>query len=450
MKVKFLGAAGMVTGSCYLISHEGRQILLDLGLFQGGLDESRPNYEPLRFKPSELSGMVLTHAHLDHCGRLPLLVHGGFSGDIWMTEATMKLLEITLMDSANIAKENKDKPMFNEEDVIKTLSMCKTIGYHETFEVGGMSFNFLDAGHILGSASVEIKIENPKNQKIETIVFSGDLGNSPQDLIMPTEIPESADYVIMESTYGDKTHPGEDAGELLGEEIKRAEQDGGTLLIPAFSLERTQEILHKIDHLKRTKVIKNETPVYMDSPMAIKATAVFEGFKDLYNKELADHAKTDDPFEFPGLVRVQHGWESKKIKDQIGAKVIIAGSGMMTGGRIIHHAIDFLGSDSNAVLFVGFQGEETLGRKIMDGEKKVWISGVEVEIKARVREIRAMSAHADQPRLLHWISQIKGVKTAILTHGEEIPRLTLAEKIKNEVEVRDVRLPKLGEEIDFS
>lgn len=448
MKIKFLGAAGMVTGSCYLIENQGQKALLDLGMFQGSRDEARLNYEPLKFKPSELSGMVLTHAHLDHCGRLPLLSHGGFEGNIYMTEATRKLLEITLMDSANIAKENKENPLYDEEDVIKVLSQAVSVGYHESFEVGGMSFNFLDAGHILGSVSVEISWQ-PSAGSRQRIVFSGDLGNSPQDLIMPTEIPMSADYVIMESTYGDKTHPVEDAGKLLGEEIKRAEQDGGTLLIPAFSLERTQEILHKIDHLKRTKVIKNETPVYMDSPMAIKATAVFEGFKDLYNKELADHAKTDDPFEFPGLVRVQHGWESKKIKEQLGAKVIIAGSGMMTGGRIIHHAIDFLGGDSNAILFVGFQGEETLGRRIMDGEKKVGIDGVEVEIKARVREIRAMSAHADQPRLLSWISKIKGVKTVILTHGEEIPRLTLAEKIKNEVEIKDVRLPKLGEEIEL-
>lgn len=449
MKIKFLGAAGMVTGSCYLIENQAQKVLLDLGMFQGGEDESRLNYEPLGFKPSELAGMVLTHAHLDHCGRLPLLSHGGFEGGIYMTEATRKLLEITLMDSANIAKENKENPLYDEEDVIKVLSQAVSVGYHQPFEVGGMSFNFLDAGHILGSTSVELKYKNSKNQKNETVVFSGDLGNSPQDLIMPTEIPQSADYVIMESTYGDKTHPVEDAEKLLGEEIVRVEQDDGTLLIPAFSLERTQEILHKIDHLKRNRVIKNETPIYMDSPMAIRATEVFEGFKDLYNKELTEHLKIDDPFEFPGLVRVQHGWESKKIKEQIGAKVIIAGSGMMTGGRIVHHAIDFLGGESNAILFVGYQGEETLGRRIMDGEKKIGIDGVEVEIKARVREIRAMSAHADQPKLLHWIGQVKGVKTVILTHGEEIPRLTLSEKIKNEMEVKDVRLPRLGEEIDF-
>ena len=252
----------------------------------------------------------------------------------------------------------------------------------------------------------------------------------------------------MESTYGDKIHPEEDVDSLLAEEIKRIEAERGTLLIPAFSLERTQELLHRFDHLKKAKKMKDETPVYLDSPMAIRATEVFKASKNLYNQELANHSKKDDPFEFPGLVRVEHGWQSRKIKDQLGAKVIIAGAGMMTGGRIVFHARDFLGEDKNSIMFVGFQGEGTLGRRIQEGEKKVNIEGETIEIKARVREIRAMSAHADQNGLLAWISKIDKVEKVFLTHGEDVPRLSLRRKIEDVVGIAEVVLPKMRQEIE--
>jgi len=437
----------MVTGSSYLLTQDTTRVLLDMGMFQGSIEESRLNHESLDFRPSELSGVILTHAHLDHCGRLPLLVHGGFSRDIYMTEATEKLLEISLMDAAHLAKENQSKPMFDEEDVVRLMSLVRVVGYGEKFSLGTMSFNFLDAGHILGSASVEIKVKSEKD-KVKSIVFSGDLGNSPQDLIKPTEVPKEAEVVIMESTYGDKIHPEEDVEALLADEVKRIEEEGGTLLIPAFSLERTQELLHRFDHLKKKKKMKDATPVYLDSPMAIRATEVFEGSEELFNEELENHSKMDDPFEFPGLVRVEHGWQSRKIKDQLGAKVIIAGAGMMTGGRIVFHARDFLVEEKNSIMFVGFQGEGSLGRRIQEGEKKVVIEDATIEIKARVREIRAMSAHADQVGLVSWLSKIDGVKKVFLTHGEDIPRLSLSRKIKDDLGIEEVMVPKMRQEVE--
>jgi metallo-beta-lactamase family protein len=437
----------MVTGSSYLLTEASTKVLLDLGMFQGGEKESRLNYEELAFDPASLSGVVLTHAHLDHCGRLPILMHGGFSKSIFMTEATERLLEITLMDSAHLAKESQHVPLYDEEDVIKLLSLARVVDYEERFTIDGLEFKFLDAGHILGSASVEVSWQKPVGTS-RRMVFSGDLGNSPQDLIKPTVVPKEADVVVMESTYGDKIHPEENVETLLTEEIKRIEEEGGTLLIPAFSLERSQELLHRLDHLKKSKKMKDLTPVYLDSPMAIRATEVFETSKELFNEELSNHSKVDNPFQFPGLIRVEKGWQSKKIKDQVGAKVIIAGAGMMTGGRIVFHAIDFLGDEKNSIMFVGFQGEGTLGRRIQEGEKRVNIEGKTVEIRARVREIRAMSAHADQHGLISWISKIDKVKKVFLTHGEELPRLSLSRKIIDEVGISEVILPKMRQEVE--
>ena len=278
---------------------------------------------------------------------------------------------------------------------------------------------------------------------------SDDLGNTPQDLIRPTEPIVEAELVVMESTYGDRTHTGEEAVKVLQEEINAVEASGGTLLIPAFSLERTQELLHRIDHLKKNKLVRDETLVFLDSPMAIKATMIFKHFPELYNEELSGHAKTDDPFDFPGLVLVEKGAESAKIHEIDRAKVIIAGSGMMTGGRILFQAIKFLPLATTRLLQVGFQAVGTIGRRVQDGEKKVRIYDTEVEIKANIRNVSTMSAHADQPRLMHWLGQIKGVKRVFLTHGEELPRLVLSEKIKNDLSITDVVLPKMNQAVEL-
>lgn len=445
----------MVTGSSYwLEDHDSHGILVDLGMFQGIEEQKTLNSQTLAFSAQNLEAMILTHAHLDHCGRMPLLVEAGFTGPIFMTEATRQLLELSLYDAAKVAKENDERrqsheALFTEEEVEKLLTHCRIVQYDRPFTVEGFEITMRDAGHILGSASIEVRCKNSRTQEPKTIVFSGDLGNTPQDLIRPTEMIREADVVVMESTYGDWTHSNEDPLKVIQAEINAVEEGGGTLLVPAFSLERTQEILHRIDHLKKNKKVKDETPVFLDSPMAIKATMIFKHFADLYNKELVDHAKLDDPFDFPGLVLVEKSGESAKIKDIDRPKVIIAGSGMMSGGRIMRHAIDFLPLATTRLLQVGFQAQGTVGRQIQDGAKKVKIYDQEVEIMARVREVTSMSAHADQPRLMNWLSKIKGVQKVFLTHGEELPRLVLAEKIRNELGITDVVLPEMNQTVEL-
>lgn len=446
MKIKFLGASGMVTGSSYLL--DGR-ILVDLGMFQGTKEVADLNKRPLEFNCEKLDYAVVTHAHLDHCGRLPLLTKGGFSGAIYMTEATRELVDLVLQDAAKIAIEDNDQtPMYLEEDVVSVMARVKVVDYDERFNLGeGVEGVFRDAGHILGSASVEILGSRNK------IIFSGDLGNTPQEIIRPTEFVHEGEVVVMESTYGDRAHGEEDPALILEEEVREIEKTGGVLLIPAFALERTQELLHLMDHLKRQKKIKEATVIYLDSPMAIRATQVFKKHRELYNKEMIGHSKDgDDPFDFPGLIVVESGHDSRQIAKTLGAKVIIAGSGMMSGGRMVVHAAEFLPMATTRLLFVGYQAVGTLGRFILDGKKKrdsgetlyAHISGEQVEVLASIREVTSMSAHADRDQLIKWLKKIKGVKQVFLTHGEE-GREALAEVIKKELGII-CRLPVLDEE----
>ncbi len=437
--IQFLGAAGEVTGSSYLLTgHDDSSIVIDLGLFQGSKEITDHNYDPLGFRPSDIKGVFLTHAHLDHGGRLPLLVFGGYFGKIYMTAPTAALLALSLTDAAKIAQETFDHaPLYGMEEVEKVLEMIEIVEYGKQFQVGGFSITFRDAGHILGSASIEV-VDTSDKQKI---VFSGDLGNTPEDIVKPTEYIESADIVVMESTYGDSTHPKEDPTEILGQELQKIDQAGGVLLIPAFSLERTQEVLHRIHHLKKDGKIRGDTPVFLDSPMGIRATLIFREFKTFYNKEMQSH--TDDPFGFEGLVVTEDAKDSKAIIKAMEPKAIIAGSGMMSGGRILHHALNYLSDPKTTVLFVGYQAEETAGRKILEGARNVRIYDKNVQVKAAIREIKTLSSHADSPKLLDWVSHIKNVKKVFLVHGEEKQRQALADKIKG-VGITDIILPQLG------
>lgn len=445
MKIKFLGAAGTVTGSSYLLTPEsGKSILIDLGMFQGGEEIEKFNYLNPNFEPSQLAGVVLTHAHLDHCGRIPMLVEWGFKGEVWMTPATRDIVELSLYDSAKIGKEEmkrRNKPaLYTAKQVGEMVKKFRTVEYGTPFKLGNFEIEFTDAGHILGSASAVIK-END-----QTIVFSGDLGNSPEDLIKPTEPITAADAVVMESTYGDGVHPVEDISALIALEINAVEESGGTLLIPVFSIERAQEMLHRIDHLKKDGKVKNETPVFMDSPMAEKTTIIFGKYQKLWNAELQQDAVTDDPFNFPGLVVLQHR-QHGKVLEKVGGKVIMAGSGMMSGGRIVGHAKEYLPRANTRLLIVGYQAEGTLGREILSGNKKVIIEGIETEVRATINEIKSMSSHADQPRLLSWLKQIGGVKKVFIIHGEARQRQTLAEKIKADLGIMNVVIPEMNEEI---
>lgn len=444
----FYGASGTVTGSCFVLSDGANtRILIDCGMFQGSDEITQLNHKPLGFDPTQLTAVILTHAHLDHCGRLPLLTKHGYRGPIYMTEATRALLELTLKDAVKVAQQDEAiPPMYSENDIADVLSCARLVEYGAFIDVGQFHVIFRDAGHILGSASIEVH-HVVHTDGVRRIVFSGDLGNSPEDLVRPTEFVDNADVVIMESTYGDRTHSDEDPLATLAEETREIEKSGGTLLIPSFSIERAQELLHNFDHLKKSGKIKPQTRVFLDSPMAIRATSIYKRYKHLYNPELTQHAKEDDPFHFPGLYLSETGFESRKIKRIREPKVIIAGSGMMTGGRILYHAVDFLPLKNTRLLFVGFQGEETLGRAILEGASTVQIGEHTVTINAHVRKSSGMSSHADQPRLLKWLSHIKNVKHVYLVHGEEVPRKALATLVTERIGIEHVHMPRQGQEM---
>lgn len=446
MKIKFLGASGTVTGSSYVLtSGRGQAILIDLGMFQGPPEEDKLNYEPYDYDLSKLSGAVLTHAHLDHCGRLPILMSKGFRGDIWMTSPTRDLTEISLLDSAKIAKQDGKQFLYDVPTAEEVVGHFKTADYRKRVAIGDFIITFRDAGHILGSASVEIEDANP-DSKIRKIVFSGDLGNSPEDLLQKTESIDSADAVVMESTYGDRLHPKDDPTSELQNEINVIEKTAATLLIPAFSLDRTQEVLHLIMHLKKDGKILAETPVFMDGPMAQKATAIYNTYPGVFNTHIQNEFKSGNPFQFPGLTVIGSWEESQALHKKEGSKVIIAGSGMMVGGRIVGHAAYFLPIASTRLFIVGYQGVGTLGKALMDGSREVEIDGGMVGVKASVESTQAMSSHADQKQLMSWLKNIKNVKKLFIIHGEDSSRQAFSQKVSEELGLKDITLPTLNQE----
>lgn len=442
MILQFFGAAGTVTGSNYLLSDgRGYGIVIDMGMFQGNEELEALNHQPLGFDAREVHTVFLTHAHLDHVGRMPMIMKNGFSGKIYMTRATKEIAEIVLRDAAKIMQHDEEKPiLYTEEDVFDLLNSAEVVSYGEEIDLGNIKATFRDAGHILGSASIEMQLAEI-NKKI---VFSGDLGNSPEDLVRPTEYIESGDYVLLESTYGDRNHPTDNPIETITKEINTVEEKGGALLIPSFSVERTQALLHIINHLKKNGRIKMETPVYMDSPMGQKVTEIYRQFPDLFNSEIVNDMKDGDPFSFPGLHVIKDYKSSQKIRQNNKAKIIMAGSGMMNGGRILEHAAHFLPMNTTRLLIVGFQAEDTIGRQIEEGAKVVNIYGEDIAVKANVTAVHSMSAHADQEGLLKWIKQIKGVQKVFLVHGEDGPRSVLKEEI-NKLGIGEIYMPRLEE-----
>jgi metallo-beta-lactamase family protein len=437
--IEFFGAAGdEVTGSNYLVTaSDGSQVLVDFGMFQGSDELDRKNYDLLKFHPPSLTGVFLTHAHLDHCGRLPLLVYGGFEGKIYMTAPTRSFVEIILSDSARIAEKDRTKrPLYTMDEVDKVLRMIEIVPYDEEVKAGSFRAVFKDAGHILGSSSIILT----DNESKKSIVFSGDLGNTPQDLVKPTVYIDQADYVVMESTYGDKNHPTEDYRTIIQEEINAVEKAGGVLLIPAFAIERTQELLHIIHHLKKDGKVRAETPIYLDSPMGINVTEVYLDFQEFYSDEIKGHGE-DIPFNFEGLNIIDEASQSRGILEVPPPKVIIAGSGMMSGGRIMHHGLNYLKHETTRLLFVGYQAEETMGREILEGAQNVVIDKKQIPVRAKIRKIETLSSHADQQKLLKWVGHIKGVEKVMLTHGEKIQRETLSALITKELGIQQVILP---------
>lgn len=441
MNIKFCGAARTVTGSCHLITlDDGFQILLDCGLYQGREDEFVDFNRTWLFEPPGLGSMILSHAHIDHSGRVPRLVKDGYKGEIITTSATRDLSAVMLLDSAKIQekdasyirKKNRGRgkkrrniqdviPLYTEKDVFESLQNFVGISYDVWHEVrDGVSVRLRDCGHIFGSASVTLKIERPGKPPVN-IGFSGDIGR-PNRPILKDPVPmEDLDYLITESTYGGVKHNQmpQDEEELL-RIINECIERRGKLIIPAFSVGRTQEIVYTLNKLENEARLP-EIPVFVDSPMAINATEVFRLHPECFDERIAEYMLDDpDPFGFNKLTYVRSTEESKRLNGLRGPAVIISGSGMMTGGRILHHLVNTVENERNTILIVGFCAPYTLGDKIRRKEECLWIFGKERVLRANVEVMDSFSAHGDEPEMLSYLSNLdrQRLKRVFLVHGE--------------------------------
>lgn len=413
MKLTFAGAAGTVTGSCFHIEAGGQQILVDCGMFQGLPELESRNFAPFPFDPKEVDWVFLTHGHLDHLGLLPRLVREGFRGRGVCTPPTRDIAHVMLMDAARIQEEEGEAALYTAADALTSLDLFQTqLEYGEEIALdGGMRVRFHDAGHILGAAFVELRAEG------KTVVFSGDLGNRGKLLVEDPTYPPKADVVVLESTYGDREHPPlEDSIRELRGVIVDTLAAGGNVVIPSFALERTQEVLSILFRLWREREIP-PCPIYLDSPLASQATRIFERHTDRFPAAARRlFEKRQDPFDFELLEHTLTRQASKKIGENSGA-IIIAGSGMCTGGRILYHLRNNLPRPESAVVFVGYQAEGTLGREIEAGASRVEIMGAIVPVRASVHKIEGLSAHADLPSLVDWVLHADP-REVFLVHGE--------------------------------
>ncbi len=442
MKLSFHGAAGEVTGSCTLIDTGKTKFLVDCGLFQGSYFTHEENYEDWNFSPAEISFVVLTHAHADHCGRLPKLFADGFRGKVYCTPATRDLAELIMLDSAKLIKEEAEKkgeaPLYVENDVYGVLALFWPIDYHKKMKLASdVELNFYDAGHILGSAIAELSIRQGLKKK--RIVFSGDLGNPPAPIVRDTEFIKGADFVVIESTYGGRIHePAELREQMLKKAILESVGRGGVLMIPLFALERTQEVLYELNHLSETRQIP-KVPIFLDSPLAIDAVNVYKKYFDYFDEQSRERMSSgDDLFKLPGLTLTRTVEQSKEINKVPPPKVILAGSGMINGGRMIHHLKLYIDNPKNQLLIISFQAEGTLGRALRDGAKSIGLEGEKYRVKAKVSAIGAYSSHADQPKLLHWLKKISRPRPQLvfINHGEEKSSLMLEAGVKEKLELK--------------
>jgi metallo-beta-lactamase family protein len=432
MQITSHGAAGFVTGSCHLVDAASSRLLIDCGMYQGSKSMNRLNYEPFDFDPKSIDFVINTHGHIDHCGLLPKLVKQGFSGTIYASPPTADLLPIMLADSAYIQEKDTEhenrrrlrkglvprEPLYTEKDVDKTVSLIQVINYNESMQAApGVTFRLRDAGHVIGSSIVELFIENEDSGETKT-VFSGDLGQWDVPIIEDPTFIWNSDYVFIESTYGDRVHQKNlPRKEELFEHILRTCGRGGKLLIPCFALERTQELLYVLSALKNEEPNFPPVSIYLDSPLAIKITEVFKKHPDIYDEEA--RARTDQPFDFPGLICTPSVDESRRVNQMDGPAIVIAGSGMCTAGRIRHHLKHGIWDPRNTVLFVGYQAPGTLGRILLDGAEEIKMMGSEFAVKAEIAKISSFSAHADKDELTNWLTSFKEKpKTVFLIHGE--------------------------------
>ena len=475
MKVTFLGATKTVTGSNFLVEGAGRTFLVDCGLYQGSDKEEIKNAEPFPFDVNEIDFMLLTHAHIDHSGRIPKLYKDGYRNPIYTTNATCDLCAIMLPDSGHIQEteaewKNRKRirrgelpidPIYDAEMAVKCLELFKGEPYDQIIELDdNIHIRFNDAGHMLGSSTIEIWIkENGENKKI---VFSGDIGNNDIPLLSEPTMIEDADFLVMESTYGNRKHIRNDnKAELFIDIVTETLKKGGIVVIPSFAVGRTQEILYELNKIKNSNLNTQEfekkyetlmrTPVYVDSPLAISATEVFKENMNLFDEETQELIKRgDNPLEFNGLQFTKTVEESKALNESNEPSIIISASGMCEVGRIKHHLKHTIWNPKNTILFVGYQAQGTLGRKIVDGAKTIKLFGEEIAVNARVEYIEGYSGHADQDGLLNFVySFIKKPEHIFLFHGEEEGQKVLRDLIHETTDL-PVTIPRYGETYDLS
>jgi len=456
ISLTFHGAAGQVTGSMHLLEAAGARILLDAGLFQGRRAEARALNANLPIDPRRIDAVILSHAHIDHSGRLPLLVSHGFHGPIYATAATRDLCAIMLADAAHIQEKDAEflarrgkagpesEPLYTMADAVAVQDLMVGVPYRRVQHLRKhLAFEFTEAGHILGSASVDLRLTEGAGHRL---VFSGDIGRAGLPIIRDPDPPSGPiDTLIIESTYGNRVHDSiAGAEEKLGELVRRVAGRGGKILIPSFAVGRTQELVYSLHQLFRAGKIPG-LPIYVDSPLAVDVTAVFRLHPDLFDRGEQMIEKTTALFDFPLLRYVRDVQDSKKLNTMPGPAVIIAASGMAESGRIVHHLANHVGDHKTLVLFVGFQAEHTLGRRIQDGAKVVKLMGEEMPLRCEVESIGGYSAHADKTELRGWIRKLGGpILRAFVVHGEPDAATAMAQILREEG-VRKVEIPRQGE-----
>lgn len=448
-KLTFFGGTGEVTGANFHVETPQGIFLVDCGMIQGGDDAEVKNWEDFGYDPSQVDVLFITHSHQDHIGRIPKLVRDGFRGKIYSTQVTKELSDIMLHDAMNIMMQDAEKsgrePLYEEQDITHALSLWKSVPYHNVTEfLPEWTFEFKDAGHVLGSSMVYIVHNN------KSILFTGDLGNSPNLLLRDVEKVENVDYIIMESVYGDRNHDERtERSKILELAIEDIVQQRGVLMIPAFSLERTQELLFELNNfIEHGRVPKID--VYLDSPLAIKVTDIYRKHPESFNDITRDLInKGDDVFDFPRLTFTETVDESKGINNARVPKIVVAGSGMMNGGRIVHHAMQYLPDENNIILFVGYQAVGTLGSIIQGGARHVNIFGNDVPIKAEVRTISGYSGHAGSDELVAFIDGCKhSVKKVFCAMGDPKSSMFLAQRLRDHLGVH-ASAPDQGDVVEF-
>ena len=460
MTLTFLGAAGTVTGSRYLVEAHGKKVLIDAGLFQGRKELRLRNWAPFQVDPRTLSAVIITHAHIDHSGFLPRLVHEGFAGPTYVTTPTRRLLPFMLADAAHLQEEearyaNKVKstrhqpalPLFTAEDAHEAVRTLHALPFTTPFTLWpGAQFTFHRQGHILGAAAVDLQLKAAGGEHT-SVYFSGDVGRYAVPVLLPPTPYPGSTYLVVESTYGNRHHDPGDPGEQLADAVNEALARGGVLVIPAFAIDRTQEVLFLLRELIADGTVK-PVPIFLDSPMALEATSAYRDCIREHDAE-ARALREDgiDPFRPAGLTMVKGVEESKHLNSLAGPAIIISASGMATGGRVLHHLRRRLPDERNTVLFVGFQAEGTRGRRILEGEPAIKIFGEMVPVRAHVRSISSLSAHADADELTIWASQAqRSPRIVFVTHGEAEASRALADRFATRFGW-DCYIPRLEESV---